>query len=150
MEIATVASPVYLARYGVPATPSELVSHVLVANRHSGAVNNWHFSDAGRDITIPVMGRLGCNDPADVQAAAIAGLGIAQSARGLFEGALNAGRLTEVLVDFAPSALPIHALYGSPRIPQRVRVISNFIAHCLNEHADFRLPDGSIPKRNGS
>ncbi|MEW5420579.1 LysR family transcriptional regulator [Amorphus sp. 3PC139-8] len=150
MRIATVASPAYLARHGFPVTPADLNEHQLVTNRHRGAINNWHFSTAEGEFAMPAAGRFGSNDPADIHAAVLAGLGIAQGARGVFEEDLRAGRVMELLMDFAPDPLPIHALYSSSRIPQRVRVITDFITQCVNRHSDFRLQQGAIPDGNGS
>lgn len=35
--------------------------------------------------------------------------------------------------------VPVHAVYGSTRIPQRVRVVSDLVAQCLDNQASPRL-----------
>ncbi|MFD2249369.1 LysR family transcriptional regulator for bpeEF and oprC [Pseudochelatococcus lubricantis] len=139
MQVATIASPKYLARHGVPLKPSDLDAHHLLANRYLGAISNWHFKNSEREIVTPASGRFSCNNPADTHAAVLAGLGIVQSARALFEAELRSGDVVELLGDFTPEPIPIHAIYGSARVPQRVRVVSDFITQCLDRHASLRL-----------
>lgn len=139
MQFATVASPAYLERYGVPLTPSDLGTHQLLVNRHLGAISDWHFANSERDIVSPMAGRFSGNNPADMHAAVLAGLGIVQSARALFEAELRSGSVVEVLADFVADPLPIHALYSSSRIPHRVRVMSDFIMQCLDDQPSLRL-----------
>lgn len=139
MQVATVASPTYLARHGAPLKPSELDTHHLLANRYLGAISSWHFKDSEREIVTPPSGRFSCNNPADVHAAVLTGLGIAQSARALFEAELRSGDVVELLGDFVPEPVPIHAIYGSTRVPQRVRVVSDFITQCLDKQASLKL-----------
>ncbi|MFB8343914.1 LysR substrate-binding domain-containing protein [Brucella cytisi] len=139
MQIATVTSPMYLARHGIPLKPSDLDTHHLLANRHLGAIGDWRFKNSERDTVTPMSGRFSCNNPADMHAAVLAGLGIAQSARALFEPQLRSGHVVEVLADFVPDPVPIHVLYGGTRVPHRVRVVSDFIAQCVSEEASLRL-----------
>lgn len=139
MQVATVASTEYLAIHGVPLTPSDLDRHQLVTNRHLGAISGWRFNNSEQSVVPPISGRFSCNNPADMHAAVLAGLGIAQSARGLFETELRSGQVVEVMADFVSDPLPIHALHASGRIPQRVRVLSDFIAQCLDKQPTLRL-----------
>lgn len=131
MRFATVASPAYLALQGVPLHPSELGRHHLIANRYLGEMSDWHFTNSQSEVVTPVMKRFSCNNPADMHAAVMAGLGVAQSARGLFDRELRSGQVVEILDDFAPAPLPIHLLYNSARITQRVRAFSDFLIECI-------------------
>jgi len=139
MQMITVASPAYLANHGVPLNPSDLHRHQLVANRYLGEMSDWRFRNSQTNILKPVLAKFSCNNPADVHAAVLAGLGLAQSALGLFERELRSGEVVEILRDFVPEPLPIHAIYNSSRIPHRVRVFSDFIAQCLEKQASLRL-----------
>jgi LysR family transcriptional regulator for bpeEF and oprC len=139
MQLAAVGSPSYFAKHGVPLHPSDLVGHQLVTNRHLGEVSNWRFGGSAPALLKPVAGQFSCNNPSDMHAAVLAGLGIAQSARGLFENELRAGLVTEVLSDFTPDPLPIHMLYVGPRISHRVRVVSDFLQQCIQCQPNLRL-----------
>lgn len=139
MQYATVASPAYLASHRVPVKPSDLNTPQLLANRYLGAISDWHFTNSDRNIVTPMHGKFSCNNPADMHAAALAGIGVVQSARALFDAELRSGHVVEVLADFVADPLPIHAVYGSTRIPHRVWVVSDFIAQCVDEQPSLRL-----------
>jgi LysR family transcriptional regulator for bpeEF and oprC len=147
MQFATVASPVYLEKHGVPLTPSDLYTHQLLANRHLGAISDWYFSNSEQDIISPVAGRFSSNNPADMHAAVLAGLGIVQSARKLFEEELRSGSVVEVLAEFVADPFPIHVVYNNLRIPHRVRIMSDFIMQCLDEQMSLRI-QAPIPLGN--
>lgn len=138
MQVATVASPAYLARHGVPLKPSDLDSHHLLAKRYLGAVSDWHFKSADRNTVTPSSGRFSCNSPTDIRAAVLADLGIAQTARAVFEAELRSGDVMELLADFVSEPIPVHVLYSSTRIPQRVRVVSDFITQCIDTQSSLR------------
>jgi len=139
MQIATVASIEYLAIHDRPLHPSDLDRHELVTNRYLGATSDWLFKNCEQQIISPTSKRLSCNSPADIHAAVLAGIGIAQSARGLFDADLQSGKVVELLADFIPDPLPIHALHASGRVPRRVRVVSDFIEQCLEKQPSLRL-----------
>ncbi len=132
VKIVTVASPGYLAVHGIPERPSDLGKHRLIASRYRGVSGRWHFRDGDDQVEFPVSGFFSSNDPADIHSAALAGLGIAQSARGLFDPQLRSGQLVEILKDFAPTALPLSLIYAHVRTPHRVRVVSDFIIKTID------------------
>lgn len=139
MQIATVASSAYLARLGAPATPDDLEQHQHVAHRFRGAPADWMFSGPGGPVVKPALARFSCNQSADLHAAVLGGLGIAQSARALFEADLEAGRVVELLAGFRPDPAPIHLVYASQRMPHRVRVLSDFIVQCIDQQPNLRI-----------
>lgn len=139
MQIVTVASPDYLAAHGTPRTPSDLQRHALVTHQYRGSSSPWVFRDHGALVEYSPAGRFSCNDPADMRAAALAGIGVAQSARGLFDADLRAGRLREILSGFAPDPVSLHAVYPTAHAPHRVRVVSDFIKACLDAAPSLTL-----------
>ncbi len=139
MRLATVASPTYLERHGLPLNPLDLTDHELLPNRYLGAIIDWHFKNSDRNILSPTAGKFSANSPADMRAAALAGLGIVQSARALFETELQSGTLVEVLSDYVRDPVPLNAVFSSARVPHRVRVVSDFIAQCVDEEPSLRL-----------
>ena len=138
LQFATVASPAYASRHGMPSRPSDLHAHELLPNRYLGAIIDWHFAGSEQDLVTPPAGRFSCNSPADMRAAVLAGLGIAQSARAVFDAQLRSGEVVEVLAEFVAEPLPIHAIYCARRIPHRVRVVSDFIADCVGRQESLR------------
>lgn len=120
------ASPAYLERAGSPVTLADLKDHACVLFSLLGAGNEWRFT-GGRSVR--VSGRLRSNCPSTLRAAAIAGAGIVQSARWLFEDDLASGRLVEVLPDCEPEPMPIHALLPSGQyVSARTRLLLDYLA----------------------
>lgn len=109
---AIVASPTYLARYGVPVCPADLANHRLIASSGPRAANEWRFGGRMAPCAKP---RLTLNTVASAIAAAEAGVGLANFLDYQIEDALDAGRLIEVLKPDAPDMLPVSLLFEGNR-----------------------------------
>lgn len=121
-----VAAPSYLARKGTPGVLADLKDHDCVLYSLLGAGNEWRFAD-GRSVR--VAGRLRANCPSTLRAAALAGAGIVQSARWLFEDDLASGALVPVLPDCEPEPMPINAVLPSGQyVSARTRLLLDHLA----------------------
>jgi DNA-binding transcriptional LysR family regulator len=109
-----VASPEYLERRGVLASPAALSSHDIILFEGIGAINEWAFG-ADRK-TIRVEPRLIVNGADAAITAAEAGVGIARTLSYQVWDAVRAGRLTLVLQEFVPPSLPVSIAYQARRI----------------------------------
>ena len=80
-RILTCAAPAYLARYGRPQHPQDLVRHecLLFRDPVTGRPFPWEFHRGGEVIEVKVGGRLVVNDLATKLGACAAGHGISQS-----------------------------------------------------------------------
>lgn len=107
-----VASPAYLARYGVPASPSALSAHRLIASSGPRAATEWRF--AGRPA-LSAKPRLILNTVAAAIAAAEAGVGLANFFNYQVEEALDTGRLIEVLRPERFETFPVSLLFEASR-----------------------------------
>ncbi len=116
---ALVASPDYLAKHGVPKTPADLSDHWLIA--YSGPISRreWLFWSDGKEIAVPVSLRFFSNSGEAAIDHTIAGGGIALTFGFQIIHACRAGQLVEVLRDFAPPPLPIHAVFPTSRLLSR-------------------------------
>lgn len=120
----TFASPDYLAHFGTPRTPDDLVNgHQMVGllAPDTPSVAPFAFPIAGkvRELTLPAL--VTVTGPETNVASACAGLGLIQVPRYRVASELARGALVEVLADFPPSPLPVHVLYShmhqlSPRL----------------------------------
>ena len=110
-RFAVVASPAYLARRGVPETPSDLANHDCIVHRYpSGGRYAWEFARDGETLQVEVAGRIASNDPTLRRAAAIAGAGLTHLFEHDVAEALAAGTLMRVLAEWCPP-LPGFSLY---------------------------------------
>jgi DNA-binding transcriptional LysR family regulator len=108
-----VASPAYLARFGVPATAAALAQHRLIASMGPRSAAEWKLA-RGRSAPLPPP-KLRINSVAGAIAAAEAGVGIANLLSYQVGAAIRAGRLIEVPGASAAEALPVHLLFEASR-----------------------------------
>ena len=110
---ATVASPLYLARRGVPENPQALASHnCLRLLIHKGPPQTWSFAaPRGKAQQLETAGNLTSDHPGGLLQAALAGLGVIQVHHYIVAGSLAEGRLVEVLANHAPPPLPMQLLF---------------------------------------
>jgi len=132
---ALVASPVYLARAGIPLHPDELMKFSIVAFAPAAQPHHWSFA---KDLEVRVEPRFIVNNGDAAISWALGGAGIARVLYYQVRDAIKDGRLVEVLQGFAPEPMPIHALYPTARLlPGKVRAFLDLIV----EAADWRLSE---------
>jgi len=137
MRRVIVASPDYIARFGVPPAPTALVEHNCLSLRQQ---RGWALRVEGDVRTVKVSGSLECNDGAVLHDWALAGKGLAW--RSLWEvGAdIAAGRLVTVLDEFAAPAVGIHAVVPQRRhLPLRVRLFIDLLKMVWRD-SDYWMP----------
>jgi DNA-binding transcriptional LysR family regulator len=120
---AVYASPSYIARYGVPTSPSELIGHRTIS---AGTINSnpdrWSFRGAGGVSHAAVRPRLVVNTTEAAADAAAAGLGLAFLVSYQVAQHVAAGRLVEVLSDYSIEQIPIQIIQPAGRFtPAKVR-----------------------------
>jgi LysR family transcriptional regulator for bpeEF and oprC len=135
------ASPQYLLRRGVPATPDDLSRHDCLAYvlMQSGRYRDWQFVKNGKNIGKTISGRLNINNSDSLLEAAIAGLGIVMISNFIASEALRSGRLCAVLTDYVALGPPVSAIYRpSKNLSPRVRAFVDFVTEIItaNPHWD--------------
>lgn len=126
LPLVLVASPDYLARYGVPLTAAELHQHRHVRYRLARQTMPIMFADGS---SLPLDGSLDSDSGEAMRIAAVNGLGIAQMLRLAVQAELAADRLRVVLPDVPLRTIPVQAVHAfGRRLPIRVRVFLDFIA----------------------
>jgi DNA-binding transcriptional LysR family regulator len=123
------ASPDYVAKSGVPATPRDLAAHQCISFEPFASANTWRFIVEGADSSVPVHPRLIVSTAEAAIDAAIAGVGITCVLSYQIEPALRAGTLRLLLESFEPPPLPVSFLYSSQgRLPLKLRAMLDFAA----------------------
>jgi DNA-binding transcriptional LysR family regulator len=134
LEHALYASPRYLERYGVPASPRELGSHACVVWRAADLTKTWKLSDGKKAIELVVRARLAGDDFGYVRAAVLAGGGIALMPRLVCAKDEAAGRLVRVLPRFGARGAVLYVVYPSAaHVPARVSAFRDFVAAAFDE-----------------
>jgi DNA-binding transcriptional LysR family regulator len=124
------ASPGYLARRGVPASPEELSRHELLRFTGGSHRQGWAVARGESVFRIEGAGRLHANNSFVVRDAAVQGLGIAQLPLAIVAEAVAGGGLVRVLPDWNPPVVPVHAVFpGTRYLTPKVR---SFIDHAAD------------------
>ena len=117
------AAPSYLARYGTPASPDELMQHQAIFYLNKTRPLEWQLTINGQIERFKPEGRLYMDDLDAIADAAEAGDGIAWLPYWLINERLHSGRLVQILPDTAGVRLPIHAVWPKTRwLPLKVRM----------------------------
>ena len=122
-----VASPQYLQRRGVPATPDELAAHEALIYTAVQGDARWQFTGSEEQaVVVPVKGCLRSNNLSTLLAAARKGMGVAILPRYVAHKSVQSGAVLPLLEDWTLPAQEIHAVYPSPQlVPAKV---SRFVA----------------------
>lgn len=113
LPLVNVASPGYLERHGVPATPADLVAHWAVnyASPATGRVEDWEWVEQGEVKHLPMRGRVAVNSAEAYIACCLAGLGLIQIPAYDVRRALAGGELVEVMPQHRAEPMPMTLLY---------------------------------------
>lgn len=124
-----VASPAYLAQYGVPQHPQELLEHRCIGWRQSPGMSpyRWEFAEKGREFDVDVKPQLTTNDMGVMIRTVCAGGGIGFGMEETCAPYIARGELVTLLDAWLPT-FPGFYLYFSSRkhMPPRLRA---FIDH---------------------
>ncbi len=142
MEEITCASPSYLERHGMPASPDDLQGHFSVGfmSSRTGQVLPLEFLE-GNSVVEKRLPLSVIVSAADTSAeAARLGLGLVQAPRYRFADDLASGALVEVLASYRPAPTPISILYPSSRhLSPRVRVFVDWLAETIGPQISRRV-----------
>ncbi|AMO23388.1 LysR family transcriptional regulator [Ramlibacter solisilvae] len=130
-----VATPAYLARHGTPRQPADLVRfQCLTLSSDASQTRGWAFrmprkNGGGSEVThLKPGGPLDCTDGQVLHDWCLAGYGIAWRSTWEVDGEIAAGRLVEVLADFAAPPSGIYAVFPQRKhLPLRVRLWIDFL-----------------------
>ena len=129
----TCASPVYLAKYGVPATLDDLRHHQAInwLNNSNHQTMRWVFqTDAGQQ-DISLAGKLVVDNSETYIAAGLAGLGIMQGLDLFLHPWFKSGELVEVLPNNPVPSRKLSLIYPHRHVSRKVRVFAEWLATML-------------------
>ena len=124
-----VATPAYLQRHGTPRHPSDLLQFdCLTLSSEASQIRGWAFrmptEGGGTEVGyLKPGGPLDCSDGQVLHDWCLSGYGIAWRSTGEVEAEIAAGRLVEVLADFAAPPNGIYVVFPQRKhMPLRVRL----------------------------
>jgi DNA-binding transcriptional LysR family regulator len=127
-----VASPGYIAAHGMPESVDALARHDIIVGPVTPQIWPWIFTRQGEDHHARIEPRFMFDSAEGAIAAAAAGLGIARVATSFCAAEIQSGRLQQVLPDFAPEPVDVHAVYpGGRATSTKVKLFSEFLRDLL-------------------
>ena len=103
-RVVVLASPEYLARFGLPELPRDLQTHNCIRLRMAdGTFFRWHFEKTGTNVEVEVGGQLVVNTVDLMVRAAVDGVGMIYLTEEYAEPLIEEGRLVALLKDWSPA-----------------------------------------------
>jgi len=130
----TCASPDYIARRGVPASPDDLRDHECIAYEGFELWRNWTFAGPRGEQTVIIRPRYSVNTADAVIAGAAAGIGVAYILSYQAADSVRDGVLVPILSESAPAPFPVQIVHASrPHQPLKLRAFLDFVAPRLQQ-----------------
>jgi len=131
------ATPAYLQQHGTPQHPEDLALHNCLSYAYFGR-SIWEFQRDGEQHAVAVAGNLSANESMVLLEATLADAGISLQPRYSVRAQLRSGALVQLLPEYQPQQLGIHALYGTRRqMPPALRALLDFLIERLVDTPDW-------------
>jgi len=133
-----VAAPALLQRQGVPVAPEDLARMDSLAMSSLDGVSSWRLiGPKGREADVMHHPRYVADDLLTLKFAVLAGVGVGLLPDYLCSEELADGRLVELLPDWHPEIMIVHAAFPSRRgLSPAVRAFLDFLGENMGEAQD--------------
>lgn len=138
MRLGLYASPGYIARHGMPETPSDLVDHQCLRASSAREDTFWELHSGDRVETVETSGRIMANNAGMLHRLCLQGMGIVPLSCRLSRVSDGAEPLVRVLPEWEFRPMPLLALFPSRLMPAKTRVFIEFLQARLSELKDGR------------
>ncbi|MEG1373286.1 MAG: LysR family transcriptional regulator, partial [Comamonas sp.] len=127
------ASPQYLARAGVPATPQDLLQHQVLSMSSFDGVAHWRLrSDTGAEVQLQPQVRYMADDLMTLKLAVLGGAGVCYLPDYMCESEIKQGELVVVLPQWRFPPGIVHAVFSSRRgLTPAVRSFLDFLGEFM-------------------
>lgn len=130
------ASPQYLRRHGMPAHPSDIAQHSVIAYTLLSMGEQWEFEGPQGPVSVKVLPRMRTNSGDTCCAAAVQHQGIVLQPSFLVGAHLASGALVEVLPQYRSIELGVYAVYPTRKhLTPKVRALVDFLVNAFRMHA---------------
>lgn len=130
MRLVVAAAPRYLAKYGEPQHPRDLLKHDCIGyiDPLTKRYTDWSFERNGERISLPLGGHLACNEGESRIAAALTGVGLVLTHAYELHKSVSDGALKIVLRDWTTMASCFSIAYPKNRyLSAKVRAFIDFV-----------------------
>jgi DNA-binding transcriptional LysR family regulator len=128
------ASPAYLAQYGQPLHPQDLVHHRVLAYTNWAGRDEWRFSGPQGEVTVRTKARVYTNNGDTCRGMALSGGGIILQPSFMLEDDLRRGDLVELMPDFRLQEMGVYAVYPTRKqLPLKTRRLVDFLVQVFQD-----------------
>ncbi|MGO4330410.1 LysR family transcriptional regulator [Cupriavidus sp. 2TAF22] len=131
IHTATVASPAYIHRHGMPRSLSDLQDHKAIhyISNRTGRTLDMNFVVDGNPVDVSMRGNVSFNSLDAYVTYGLSGAGILQPPRFMIQEHLRSGALVELLPQWRPRPIPVAVVYPQNRhLAPKVRVFVDWVA----------------------
>lgn len=123
------AAPAYLAHFGTPESPADLVRHRCIGVRlGDDRIYRWEFEGPDGEFAVPVASRITADDGRAMLAMALGGTGLVYGVEPLFAPFVASGALSLVLGSWSTTGPGYELYYPSRRhVPTGLRALIDLI-----------------------
>lgn len=134
-----IASPDYIARYGMPEKVDDLAQHVCLGFTEPASLNSWPVACHDGQLQ-QISGTISSNSGETLKQLCLSGNGIACLSDYMIDKEIASGELVEVLADKRlPVNMPFSAVYYSDRaVSTRIRAFIDFLSEHVKQPTDGR------------
>ncbi|MDR3369705.1 LysR family transcriptional regulator [Rhodoferax sp.] len=153
IQLIICAAPSYLARFGIPKTVDDLVSHRCSVFRHpaTGQILPWYLNVDGEVVHHHVTPTLSSNDTELEMQAVLDGQVMGQISNMSAAGPIRGGQLVPVLLQHMSEHIGLHIYYGNRTAqPKRVRAFIDLALERLLNTPDYVLSEKELDQAGGT
>jgi len=131
----SIATERYLKQRGEPIEPKQLSQHDCIVFTLLTTREQWHFNGPNGREVVSVSGRFSANSPDAIRGAVLNHRGIAVMPYWIIGDDIKSGQVREILHDYKPTPLEIHAIYPTRRfVPAKVHRLVDFLREQFAEN----------------
>jgi DNA-binding transcriptional LysR family regulator len=130
------ASPDYLAEYGTPSHPEDLLRHTVIAASGISPRIEWKFGEATKPTVVRMQPRLTVTSNDASIDAAVAGLGICRLLSYQVAEQVGRGHLRIIMSEYEEAPWPVHVLHRENKFgSSKVRNFIDMLVEHLRSHS---------------
>lgn len=127
-----VATPVYLQRYGTPASPGDLSDHQAIVYSRGAGQASWTFRKSDAEVSVVLRGRLKVTAAEGLREAVNCDMGFGIASEWNFWPELKSGKVVAILQDWALPPTYLSAVYPTGRLAStKARAFVSFVEKCM-------------------
>ncbi|RDL43728.1 LysR family transcriptional regulator [Marinomonas piezotolerans] len=126
------ASPEYIAKWGRPKIPADLLKHNCLVYTNAPLSTKWYFQKGGLREDVTIKGSILANNGSALTRLCLEGVGIIMQPDFLVDPYIKSGQLVPLLGEYETFSGKFYAVYAERKLlPRKVRLLIDFLMEKL-------------------